>query len=359
MTNRASLGLATWVLLLTGAATCDRARADVVHLRNGRTLQGKVTYVSPQGPERSIDLRPLRVSVPGGSIVVRNKDVLRIERSRARPVKTVLKPKPKLARHTSLLKQLSRSLEAAYQAGEPGLARKLLEAEPRALAWYEASEAITLSGRYVTTRSGGEVELQVALRSRVVGPLLVAFPPGALGLAPEPAADVAFLRAPVVLLEAGKPRRLRVPAAWIELGKAAPKAGQVLTLVRARRSTERLLGTLCSAQAKAGDETAAQLALWIEACDVVPSALTRGTRISCTSRKLVLPLHRQRAEALLRAGGIATQRLPFFRALQRASGLPELPAKPAPQSSPTTPRVRHPTPRKAPSQTGENTSCSS
>jgi hypothetical protein len=293
------------------------AHADVVHLRNGRTLRG----VSVQ---RGVS--ELRVITTQGSLLLHPDQVLRVEHTDTPQIKPEIPALPSLLAAPPLseivLEVLGRAVRDAYRSGSLDLARGLLASHPAAHSAFELPPSIVLSA----TRVGGELKL--VLRLAGSQPALVAIPPATLA-APRAreggGVPLALLRAPVVVLSPRRPETtIRVPLAWALFAKRASSA-RPLRLYPAPEdgSFARVLRALCASEGATGP--AAQLALWIASGDIEREDLLRsGSQLTCSKRLLVLPLHGKGAAAILERAGVSQRDRAFFR----TEGLPPLPASP-------------------------------
>ena len=287
------------LVLVALAAT---ANADVVHLRNGRTLRDVVVQK---------DVKGLRVTLATGSLLLRPDEVLRVVHTR--------QPAPAPALASTELRALAARIRAAYSAGRPAVAAKLLASHKDAHSILDAPRHVSVSGVFVA----GTLRVTFRLRS-ADGPVALAVPPGTLAVLAGEEGDVplVLLRAPVVVLDTETPRTsVIVPVTWSRFWSRTEGGEQRVRFKTAASATlERLAAVLCSGGG-APAAAPAQLALWIANDDIERDALVvLGTQLTC-SRRLVVPLHQRGAAALLRKADVPLRKLRFFR----AAPLPELP----------------------------------
>jgi hypothetical protein len=174
---------------------------------------------------------------------------------------------------SSSARALAKQVETLYRDGKRDEVDALARAHPGAIvAFDDASAKLEVAARYTEHAGGGDMEL-VVLRpaASVDRPLLVSFPPGSYGMAPD-VQDLGFLRSPVVLLDAGqRGASVHVPVACASFFSMGPADGRAFTVGRFERGSEidKLMCALCTGDA--APEAAAQLAIWI-----VRNGITRG-----------------------------------------------------------------------------------
>lgn len=288
--------------LMLSLALAGTTGADVVHLRNGRTLRDVAVRH---------DVKGLRVTLSTGSLLLNPDEILRIVHT-PEPIAA-----PALA--STRLRQLAAKVRAAYVAGHPQEASRLLTSHE------SAHSALDLPGHVSVSGTFDGLALRVSFRLRSAdGPAVLALPPGTLALvtSAEGDAPLALLRAPVVVLDAETPSVLvTVPVAWARFWSRPEEGEHRVRFQAPSGKLARLAAALCSGTS-APAAAPAQLALWIAAEDIDREALVeQGAQVTC-SRELVLPLHAAGAAEILRKADVPLRKLRFFR----AKPLPELPA---------------------------------
>lgn len=279
------------------------------------------------------------------------------------------------------LDDVARAIQTCHRAGSREAAQRLVDEHPRVVTWDAPGELVVVSAVF----DGSAVELGVTRRepsSRSA--IAVVFPPGTYAIpergdatlevdgelerllagdgrgwtTPEEdrrwgdwpeAQDLAFLRAPVVILRAGEVRRtLTVPVACASFSRGAPVPGQRCALARfeAGSPIDRLLVGLC-AEGDALAPAEAQLAVWLARDDIgwqrfAAEGGDRGRLVTFGSHTPVRAHHAQGAARLLLRAGLEPSALRFFG----GEGLTAPPrvAEPAPAPAPAPPENEAPAP---------------
>jgi tetratricopeptide (TPR) repeat protein len=181
------------------------------------------------------------------------------------------------ARAEGTVAAAARALETCYRLGRREASLGLLAGAVR--AFDDPGSPATVACGFVSVPSGGVVEVTVERRAGVEGPIAIALPPGTVAESPERPdsdpevrperwprpQDLALLRAPVVVLEAGVARQsVRVPIACASFSRSTPREGLRYTLRRFESGSliDRLLRVLCSGDVPP-EGAASQLAVWI------------------------------------------------------------------------------------------------
>lgn len=279
------------------------------------------------------------------------------------------------------LDDVARAIQACHRAGSREAAQRLVDDHPRVVTWDAPGDLVVVSAVF----DGDGVELGVTRRepsSRSA--IAVVFPPGTYAVpergdrtlgedgelerllagdgrgwtTPEEdrrwgdwpeAQDLAFLRAPVVILRAGEVQRtVTVPVACASFRRGAPVAGQRCALARfeAGSPIDRLLVGLCAE----GEEVApaeAQLAVWLARDDIGWQSFAaeggdRGRLVTFGSHTPVRAHHAQGAARLLLRAGVEPADLRFFGGEGLAA--PSRAADPAPTTAPAPPENGAPSP---------------
>jgi hypothetical protein len=283
------------------------------------------------------------------------------------------------------LDDVARAIQTCHRAGSREAAQRLVDEHPRVVTWDAPDELVVVSAVF----DGASVELGVTRRepsSRSA--IAVVFPPGTYAVpergdptlgeegelerllagdgrgwtTPEDdrrwgewpeAQDLAFLRAPVVILRAGEVRRtITVPVACASFTRGAPVSGQRCALARFEPGSpiDRLLVGLC-AEGEALEPAEAQLAVWLARDDIgwqrfAAEGGDRGRLVTFGSHTPVRAHHAQGAARLLLRAGLEPSDLRFFggeglsapqRAAEPAPAPPAAPVEgeaPAPAGSP-------------------------
>lgn len=308
------------------------------------------------------DARPVLALDPADAARAREQLARREER-RARAEAIVAGSRP--ARHD--VHDVASAVAACYRTGARDAALALVDGHPRVVAW-DATEGLAA---VECSFAGDSLRLDVVRGAAAgLGPVAVVFPPGTYAIADDEATeegsagdsgalvdqdrwttpdqerrygqwpgpqDLALLRAPVVLLEAGVARRVvQVPVACASFHRRAPEVGRRygLATVPAGSAIDRLLVSLCAEAYP--PEAEAQLAVWLARDDIDWAAFCseggdRGRVATFGSMTPVRARHAAGAARLLLGAGVEPTGLRFF-----APAAPEEPpAADAPAPEPT------------------------
>jgi len=261
------------------------------------------------------------------------------------------------------------AVSACYALGERDAGDALADGAHGVYTWDRASKVALVACRYVQQGMGGALELTVKRREGVPGVLAVAFPPGTYGVAdvaekpdgerwtsPDDdrrygrwpsQQDLAFLRAPVLRLEADEDEQsVLVPIACASFHSGPPAVDQTYALRRFEPGSpaDRLMVALCAREKTSEPE--AQLAVWLARNDIsfdeyVEKGGDRGGILTFGTASRVLPRHGKGAARLLIEAGVNPGWSPFFQdhregPSEAANASPEPPpAAPAPDEKPS------------------------
>lgn len=318
--------------------------------------------------EEAPDARPRLALDPADEAYLRDRLARREER-RARAEAIVARSRP--ARHD--VYDVAAAVAACYRAGARDGARALVDGHPRVVAWDAPEGLVAVECSF----AGDGLRLDV-VRAPAAGdgPVAVVFPPGTYAVAegaeerasPDPLdlagpeladrgrpwttpdqerryghwpgpQDLALLRAPVVLLEAGVARQVvHVPVACASFHRRAPEVGRRygLAALPAGSPIDRLLVALCAESTV--PEAEAQLAVWLARDDIDWAAFCseggdRGRIVTFGSMIPVRARHAEGAARLLLGAGVDPTGLRFFGAEPQVQAAPDAPPQQAPDAS--------------------------
>jgi hypothetical protein len=264
---------------------------------------------------------------------------------------------------TANLVEAAKAVRMCYRQRARDLAADVIETHPQLYAWTESGQVVEIKTNYRKHGWGGEIELTISRKAGVEGPLAVAFPPGTYGVPVHPGAvdgqewtkpeqerrfknwprpqDLAMLRAPVILLEAGQAvASVTVPVSCASFDKKAPVSDQAYALQTfdAETPVDKLMIAICSGDTPP-DDTDVQLALWLSRDDISWQQYQSegghwGRLVTFGSSSPVLPSNARGASKLMLDAGVDPRPMRFFDPAGSTRQAHELPAQAEPQTAP-------------------------
>jgi hypothetical protein len=217
---------------------------------------------------------------------------------------------------TLALRAVARDVEASYRDGRRDDADALVARTPGLFRCDDASPgAPRVLCTYRSSGRSGSMLVAVWRPEGTSGPVGVAFPPGTFGTGQPTAQDLAFTRAPVVVVAPGEPiATVTVPIACAKFNSGSPRTGMRYELASFERGSaiDRLMCELCSGEP--ASEPEAQLAIWMARNDISRQEFVRHRRV-CTFWS-GMPIGVEDATGagdLLRGAGIDLDGLRFFK----------------------------------------------
>jgi hypothetical protein len=261
--------------------------------------------------------------------------------------------------------EVASAIRTCYALGAREVAGPLLARE--GVRTFDASDGpVQVECRYRAVSEGlqGALEVTVTRKAGVTGPLVVAFPPGTYGIAADgggpagggrpwidpdddrryghwpSAQDLAFLRAPVIILPASEESStFTVQVACASFHKGSPHEDRVYTLHRFEPGTpiDRLLVALCARETV--PEAESQLAVWMARdnlawADFEGEGGGRGRLVTFGSAWRILPRHACGAANLLMEAGVNPRQARFFADVEPALSRQEAPQEAQPAVEP-------------------------